>query len=202
MAVAAHGPSIEEQAMKSLLIAILGAATLSLTAGCTGIEVGEIDIEPSAGRSGGPSDAPQSDLGPVSFEEPCADIWGMFTAVCDCPPLGEAGYTPQCTYDDCLESEIYALTDSGDALRVTVRYTAAGAHLSAIGFGADEGTWTYGDGELTLDLESGQAISRTECSGELLTMGEYTLKFAGEPLAGAILWAWDHGQWLDVPYEP
>jgi hypothetical protein len=181
--------------MNSLLIAILGAATLSLSAGCAVAGTGETDLDEA-------EQALQFDVVTLSSEAACTGVWVAEEGPCVCPPIGHPGYTTECTALDCAQTEIYALADEGGALHVTVRATAQQEHLSAIGFDADLGTWEADGAELALSLESGQATYQAECGAAEMTMKEKLMKPASAALVRSILWAWNRDQWIDVPYQP
>jgi hypothetical protein len=186
--------------MKSLTIAILAAATLAFSAGCADIEPVETDIDADEEAPGAPLFAAVDEV--ESLASPYVGIWVKATKACDCPAIDQSGYTTECKAADCMQSEVLGLSDDGDAVQATVRYTALEQHLSAIGYDADLGSWEEAGGELTLQLESGETSSKSECDGEELVMGGDTLKHPNVLLGVALSWAWRRDQWIDVPYAP
>lgn len=181
--------------MKSLAIAILGAASFAFSAGCAVAEPADVDLDVDEDVASTPLA-----LGASDENSMYSGVWVLSTSKCSCPKAGEKEYTPECAAHDCMESEVLGLQDCGLAVRATVRYTLGEQHLSAIGFDADLGTWKLDDGEMSLFLESGDSTFKTSCTDEELTLGGDTAKRADLRLWDAVRWAWANDQWIDVPY--
>jgi hypothetical protein len=187
--------------MKTPTISFLGATSLVLSVGCAAVPA---ETDPDAGEE--VAGAPQplvDDVDPEGSEDdplPYTGIWTTPASECACPPPGAPGYTSECAANDCVQSDVLGLVACGLAVRATVRYTLAGQHLSAIGGGADLGEWKVGDGEMTLDLESGVSTFKTGVVDGELTLGLTTLKYADHRLWDAVQWAWSGDQWTGVPY--
>jgi hypothetical protein len=194
--------------MKSLMIAVLAAAGLTFVAGCAGVDTDSDSDSDSAAADIDSAD--QASNAPLSVavaavtapEATCAGVWEISEKACACPAIGASDYTPECQAADCMHSEIMALSENGEALHVTVRYTASEQHLSAIGYVAVEGSWKDVGGSLMIALGSNATTVPTHCTADELRMrGQDPIKRANASLASSIAWAWGRDQWIDVPYK-
>ena len=181
--------------MKSFINAMLGAAGLAILAiasGCTAASVND---------AGDDDESVEVAQGALSDDPKCfIRVWVVSSTKCVCPDVGVEGYTLECQANDCLQSDVLALNDQNEALRIRVRSSIEEGRLSAATKPV-EGSWKAGNGYLYLDFNGEEVTTPAECMDtELDLKGEPIYRRAWDGLDRSVSSAWASDRWLDVPY--